>query len=201
MPTVVRIHYLPPRSEHISGRRAPLQIVDRPQIARSSIAAVPKAFATASRSIRRTSTRTERSDTIVPLQQCGTTDFGLGNSTDVIPPNLVTPVGRSGTPKLYNRAGSREQQPVAGGPGARRSRAPRSAAGEVAQPHGAGTGLWARLADGVSDVATVRRATGDAHMPDGVRQHILDMRRQLRVAGIPDEQIDITPGLEPTDDE
>ncbi len=59
--------------------------------------------------------------------------------------------------------------------------------------------LWARLADSLSDVAAVRRATGDAHMPDGVRQHILAMRRQLRAAGIPDEQIDTTPGLEPPD--
>lgn len=57
--------------------------------------------------------------------------------------------------------------------------------------------LWARLADRLSDVAAVRRATGDAHMPDGVRQHILAMRRQLRAAGMPDEQIDTTPGLEP----
>jgi hypothetical protein len=60
--------------------------------------------------------------------------------------------------------------------------------------------LWSRVADRLSDVAAVRHATGDAHMPARVRQYIRAMRRQLRAAGIPDEQIDTTPGLEPTDE-
>lgn len=60
--------------------------------------------------------------------------------------------------------------------------------------------LWSRVARRLSDVAAVRRATGDAHMPASVREHILAMRRQLHAAGIPDEQIDNTPGLEPPDE-
>jgi len=36
-------------------------------------------------------------------------------------------------------------------------------------------------------------------LPDDLRQPIVDMRQKLREAGLPQEVIDATPGLEPLD--
>lgn len=57
--------------------------------------------------------------------------------------------------------------------------------------------LWAALADQVQQIAEVRQATGDQHMPDDIRALILRIQDRLRKAGLSQTVIYSTPGLEP----